>query len=134
MLGIHVFHPKAKLETHPFCQGAYCCFRSLWCLWAVTGIFRLLLNLLSCSFMVGGSTLNNHEKSQPCVWDYSECLCDPKKLLSRRELVIQATILVSNISGHFECPPYNQQTIRSAYHVRNIEVFKLKQVSEKPIF
>uniref|UniRef100_A0A663E488 Debranching RNA lariats 1 n=1 Tax=Aquila chrysaetos chrysaetos TaxID=223781 RepID=A0A663E488_AQUCH len=30
--------------------------------------------------------------------------------------------------GHFECPPYNQQTIRSAYHVRNIEVFKLKQL------
>uniref|UniRef100_A0A8C7A8V7 Debranching RNA lariats 1 n=1 Tax=Nothoprocta perdicaria TaxID=30464 RepID=A0A8C7A8V7_NOTPE len=30
--------------------------------------------------------------------------------------------------GHFECPPYNQETIRSAYHVRNIEVFKLKQL------
>ncbi|XP_053896249.1 lariat debranching enzyme [Malaclemys terrapin pileata] len=30
--------------------------------------------------------------------------------------------------GHFECPPYNQQTVRSAYHVRNIEVFKLKQL------
>lgn len=39
-----------------------------------------------------------------------------------------------NVSGHFECPPYNQQTIRSAYHVRNIEVFKLKQVSEKSGF
>lgn len=36
-----------------------------------------------------------------------------------------------NVPGHFECPPYNQQTIRSAYHVRNIEVFKLKQVGEK---
>ncbi|XP_050758758.1 lariat debranching enzyme [Gymnogyps californianus] len=34
--------------------------------------------------------------------------------------------------GHFECPPYNQQTIRSAYHVRNIEVFKLKQL-KRPI-
>ncbi|OXB65293.1 hypothetical protein ASZ78_001600 [Callipepla squamata] len=33
--------------------------------------------------------------------------------------------------GHFECPPYNQQTIRSAYHVRNIEVFKLKQTKSK---
>ncbi|XP_064021434.1 lariat debranching enzyme [Pogoniulus pusillus] len=32
--------------------------------------------------------------------------------------------------GHFECPPYNQQTIRSAYHVRNIEVFKLKQLKQ----
>lgn len=48
--------------------------------------------------------------------------------------MIQSTILVFNISGHFECPPYNQQTIRSAYHVRNIEVFKLKQVRQKPIF
>ncbi|XP_044291119.1 lariat debranching enzyme [Varanus komodoensis] len=32
--------------------------------------------------------------------------------------------------GHFECPPYNQQTIRSVYHVRNIEVFKLKQLKQ----
>lgn len=38
-----------------------------------------------------------------------------------------------NVPGHFECPPYNQQTIRSAYHVRNIEVFKLKQVGEKSV-
>lgn len=48
--------------------------------------------------------------------------------------MIQATTLFFNVSGHFECPPYNQQTIRSAYHVRNIEVFKLKQVGEKSIF
>ncbi|XP_069081854.1 lariat debranching enzyme isoform X2 [Pleurodeles waltl] len=32
--------------------------------------------------------------------------------------------------GHFECPPYNQQTMRSAYHVRNIDVFKLKQLKQ----
>ncbi|CAI5781369.1 lariat debranching enzyme [Podarcis lilfordi] len=32
--------------------------------------------------------------------------------------------------GHFEYPPYNQQTIRSVYHVRNIEVFKLKQLKQ----
>uniref|UniRef100_A0A8C5QR41 Debranching RNA lariats 1 n=1 Tax=Leptobrachium leishanense TaxID=445787 RepID=A0A8C5QR41_9ANUR len=32
--------------------------------------------------------------------------------------------------GHYECPPYNQETIRSAYHVRNVEVFKLKQIKE----
>nr|XP_020668592.1 lariat debranching enzyme isoform X2 [Pogona vitticeps] len=31
--------------------------------------------------------------------------------------------------GHFECPPYNQHTVRSVYHVRNIEVFKLKQAN-----
>uniref|UniRef100_A0ABM5ER40 Lariat debranching enzyme n=1 Tax=Pogona vitticeps TaxID=103695 RepID=A0ABM5ER40_9SAUR len=32
--------------------------------------------------------------------------------------------------GHFECPPYNQHTVRSVYHVRNIEVFKLKQLKQ----
>ncbi|KAK7804282.1 hypothetical protein U0070_006673 [Myodes glareolus] len=36
--------------------------------------------------------------------------------------------------GHFECPPYNSSTIRSIYHVRNIEVYKLKQVCEKIFF
>ncbi|XP_040860394.1 lariat debranching enzyme isoform X1 [Ochotona curzoniae] len=32
--------------------------------------------------------------------------------------------------GHFECPPYNSSTIRSIYHVRNIEVYKLKQLKQ----
>ncbi|XP_007464412.1 PREDICTED: lariat debranching enzyme isoform X2 [Lipotes vexillifer] len=32
--------------------------------------------------------------------------------------------------GHFECPPYNAATIRSIYHVRNIEVYKLKQLKQ----
>ncbi|XP_069589657.1 lariat debranching enzyme [Ranitomeya imitator] len=32
--------------------------------------------------------------------------------------------------GHFEHPPYTNDTMRSAYHVRNIEVFKLKQLQE----
>ncbi|CAH2306069.1 lariat debranching enzyme [Pelobates cultripes] len=32
--------------------------------------------------------------------------------------------------GHYEYPPYSGETIRSAYHVRNIEVFKLKQIKE----
>ncbi|KAK2905642.1 lariat debranching enzyme [Channa argus] len=30
--------------------------------------------------------------------------------------------------GHHEFPPYNSETLRSAYHIRNIEVFKLKQI------
>ncbi|KAG1946023.1 lariat debranching enzyme [Pimephales promelas] len=30
--------------------------------------------------------------------------------------------------GHFEFPPYNQETLRSVYHIRNIDVFKLKQL------
>ncbi|XP_026558187.1 lariat debranching enzyme [Pseudonaja textilis] len=32
--------------------------------------------------------------------------------------------------GHFEYPPYTQDTVRSIYHVRNIEVFKLKQLKQ----
>ncbi|KAG3270717.1 lariat debranching enzyme isoform X1 [Ictidomys tridecemlineatus] len=32
--------------------------------------------------------------------------------------------------GHFEYPPYNPSTIRSIYHVRNIEVYKLKQLKQ----
>ena len=31
--------------------------------------------------------------------------------------------------GHFEQPPYNGSTVRSTYHVRNFDVFKLKKVS-----
>lgn len=30
--------------------------------------------------------------------------------------------------GHFERPPYDNSTMRSAYHVRNLEVFRLVQV------
>ncbi|XP_051566380.1 lariat debranching enzyme-like [Myxocyprinus asiaticus] len=30
--------------------------------------------------------------------------------------------------GHFEFPPYNQESLRSVYHIRNIDVFKLKQI------
>lgn len=33
------------------------------------------------------------------------------------------------LKGHFEKPPYSKDTIRSVYHVRNLEVFKLKQLS-----
>lgn len=30
--------------------------------------------------------------------------------------------------GHFECPPYNEDTKRSAYHVRQLDAFRLKQL------
>lgn len=33
------------------------------------------------------------------------------------------------LQGHHEFPPYNPDTLRSAYHIRNIDVFKLKQVN-----
>ncbi|XP_074655345.1 uncharacterized protein LOC141908942 [Tubulanus polymorphus] len=32
------------------------------------------------------------------------------------------------VKGHFERPPYDNSSKRSAYHVRNIEVFRLKQI------
>nr|CAD7586813.1 unnamed protein product [Timema genevievae] len=32
------------------------------------------------------------------------------------------------MKGHYEKPPYSEETKRSAYHVRNLEVFRLKQV------
>uniref|UniRef100_A0A8C9RFB4 Debranching RNA lariats 1 n=1 Tax=Scleropages formosus TaxID=113540 RepID=A0A8C9RFB4_SCLFO len=32
--------------------------------------------------------------------------------------------------GHYEFPPYSQETLRSVYHVRNIEIFKLKQIRQ----
>lgn len=32
--------------------------------------------------------------------------------------------------GHFECPPYNESTKRSVYHVRSLEVFRLKQLRQ----
>ncbi|XP_076246655.1 lariat debranching enzyme [Calliopsis andreniformis] len=33
------------------------------------------------------------------------------------------------MQGHYEKPPYNENTIRSVYHIRNLEVFRLKQLS-----
>ena len=30
--------------------------------------------------------------------------------------------------GHHERPPYNDESLRSTYHVRSFDVFKLKQV------
>nr|CAH0108067.1 unnamed protein product [Daphnia galeata] len=34
------------------------------------------------------------------------------------------------LKGHFEKPPYTNSTMRSAYHVRSLEVFRLKQLRE----
>ncbi|KAK0182248.1 hypothetical protein PV327_000406 [Microctonus hyperodae] len=35
------------------------------------------------------------------------------------------------LRGHFEQPPYNTSSMRSVYHIRNLEIFRLKQLSEK---
>lgn len=32
------------------------------------------------------------------------------------------------LKGHYEKPPYTGESVRSVYHVRNLEVFRLKQV------
>lgn len=32
------------------------------------------------------------------------------------------------MKGHYEFPPYSGESIRSVYHVRNLEIFRLKQV------
>ncbi|XP_023230512.1 lariat debranching enzyme-like [Centruroides sculpturatus] len=34
------------------------------------------------------------------------------------------------LKGRFEYPPYDESTKRSIYHIRNIDVFRLKQISE----
>ncbi|PNF18202.1 Lariat debranching enzyme [Cryptotermes secundus] len=34
------------------------------------------------------------------------------------------------LKGHFEKPPYTEDTKRSVYHVRNVETFRLKQVQQ----
>lgn len=34
------------------------------------------------------------------------------------------------LKGHFEVPPYSDSTKRSAYHLRNLEIFRLKQLAE----
>lgn len=36
------------------------------------------------------------------------------------------------LKGHFECPPYDESSKKSVYHVRNLDVFRLKQL-KKPI-
>ncbi len=32
------------------------------------------------------------------------------------------------MQGHYERPPYQSDTLRSAYHVRELEVYRLKQL------
>ena len=34
--------------------------------------------------------------------------------------------------GHYERPPYDDNSCRSAYHIRNLEVFRLKQLENNP--
>ena len=34
------------------------------------------------------------------------------------------------LQGHFERPPYSTSTMRSAYHVRELEAYRLKQLKQ----
>jgi len=36
------------------------------------------------------------------------------------------------LHGHHEKPPYDDNSMRSCYHIRNLDVFRLKQLSSKP--
>ena len=36
------------------------------------------------------------------------------------------------LKGHYECPPYDDNSLRSAYHIRNLETFRLKQLRLAP--
>ena len=36
------------------------------------------------------------------------------------------------LKGHFEKPPFNNDTVRSVYHIRNLEIFRLKQLARNP--
>ena len=46
-------------------------------------------------------------------------------------LTLKVTLVLTKsiLQGHHEFPPYNPETLRSVYHIRNIEVFRLKQVN-----
>ena len=36
------------------------------------------------------------------------------------------------LRGHFETPPYDNSSMRSVYHIRNLETFRLKQLARSP--
>lgn len=36
------------------------------------------------------------------------------------------------LQGHHEKPPYDDNTMRSCYHIRNVDVFRLKQLASNP--
>lgn len=48
-------------------------------------------------------------------------------------LTTTTTTTLPSRRGHYEAPPYSSDSIRSVYHVRELEVFKLAQLREKPL-
>jgi hypothetical protein len=45
-------------------------------------------------------------------------------------LCIEEPKLIATYAGHYERPPYNEDTIRSVYHVRHYDVLKLMHLKE----
>ncbi|XP_055987087.1 lariat debranching enzyme-like [Sorex fumeus] len=89
------------------------------------------------TIFVGG----NHEASNHLQeLSYGGCVAPNIYYLGLAGVVKYRGVRIGGISGifkshdyrkgHFESPPYNSATIRSIYHVRNIEVYKLKQLKQ----
>jgi len=52
----------------------------------------------------------------------------PKEI--KREECRKLIIVIFLQAGHFERPPYNESDIRSIYHVREYDVYRLLQIEE----
>ncbi len=39
---------------------------------------------------------------------------------------------IDYLKGRYEYPPYDQSTMRSVYHIRNLDAFRLRQLKVKP--
>ncbi len=44
---------------------------------------------------------------------------------------ISETCCTALLQGHYEMPPYTEGTMRSAYHVRELEAYRLAQASHR---
>ena len=53
--------------------------------------------------------------------------------LSRFYLQLRIIIILFYFVGHFEAPPYNSGSLRTAYHVRSCDVYRLGLVSHAVI-
>lgn len=51
-------------------------------------------------------------------------------LLFMNSLAKVSKKMICYLAGHYERPPYNESDIRSIYHVREYDVFKLMQIKE----
>lgn len=89
------------------------------------------------TIVIGG----NHEASNYLAeLAYGGWLCENIYYMGYASVVNVNGIRIAGISGiykghdylkgHFEVPPYNDSTKRSAYHLRNLEIFRLKQLAE----